>query len=59
LLPEVPQAGAVPAILAAKVPLDTTCELNLGELQSRMHVKATRLLARTACIQLLQFNAVT
>ncbi len=59
LLPEVPQAGAEPAILAARVPLDTTCELNLGELQSRMRVKATRMLERTVCIQLLQFDSVS
>lgn len=59
LLPEVPHAGAEPAILAARVPLNTTCELNLGELHSLMRVKATRLLERTVCIQLLQFNAVS
>src|SRR5690606_16154625 len=59
LLPEVPALNQAPAILAPLVPLDTTCELNLGELQSRVRVKATQLLERTVSVQLLQFSAVS
>lgn len=59
LLPEVPALNQAPAILAPLFPLDTTCELNLGELQSRLRVRATRLLERTVSIQLIQFSAVS
>lgn len=59
LLPEVPALNQASAILAPLVPLDTTCELNLGELQSRVRVKATELLERTVSVQLLQFSAVS
>ena len=58
LLPEAPGSNQTPAILAPLVPLDTTCELNLGDLQSKMRVKATSLLERTVSVQLLQFSAV-
>lgn len=58
LLPEVHALNQAPAILAPLVPLDTTCELNLGELQSRVRVKATQLLERTVSVQLLQFSPV-
>lgn len=58
LLPEVPALNQAPAILAPLVALDTTCELNLGDLQSRLRVKATRLLERTVSVQLVQFSAV-
>jgi hypothetical protein len=59
LLPEVPSLNQAPAILAPLFPLDTSCELNLGELQSRLRVRATRLLERTVSIQIVQFSAVT
>ena len=58
LLPEVSSLSRAPAILAPLLSLDSTCELNLGDLQSKLRVKATRLLERTASMQLLQFNAV-
>jgi len=59
LLPEVPALNQAPAILAPLFPLDTTCELNLGELQSRLRVRATRLLERTVSVQVVQFSAVS
>jgi cyclic-di-GMP-binding protein len=59
LLPEVPSLNQAPAILAPLFPLDASCELNLGELQSRLRVRATRLLERTVSIQIVQFSAVT
>jgi hypothetical protein len=59
LLPEVPSLNQAPAILAPLFPLDTTCELNLGELQSRLRVRATRLLERTVSVQIVQFSAVS
>jgi cyclic-di-GMP-binding protein len=59
LLPEVASLSQSPAILAPMMLLDTTCELNLGDLQSKLRVKATRLLERTASMQLLQFSAVS
>jgi len=59
LLPEVPALNQGPAILAPLFSLDTTCELNLGELQSRMRVRATRLLERTVSVQVVQFSAVS
>ena len=40
-------------------PLDTTCELSLGDLQSKLRVRATRLLERTVSVQLVQFSAVS
>lgn len=58
LLPEVSAISQAPAILAPLLKLDSTCELNLGDLQSKLRVKATRLLERTASMQLLQFNAI-
>jgi hypothetical protein len=58
LLPEVPSLNQAPALLAPLVPLDQTCELNLGELQSKLRVRATRLLERTVSVQLVQFSAV-
>jgi hypothetical protein len=59
LLPEVPSLNQAPAILAPIFPLDTTCELNLGELQQRLRVRATRLLERTVSVQVVQFSAVS
>lgn len=59
LLPEVASMSQSPAILAPLLSLDTTCELNLGDLQSKLRVKATRLLERTSSMQLLQFSAVS
>jgi hypothetical protein len=59
LLPEVPSLNQAPAILAPLFPLDSTCELNLGDLQSRLRVRATRLLERTVSVQLVQFSAVS
>ncbi|MCX7892398.1 MAG: hypothetical protein N2544_08555 [Burkholderiales bacterium] len=59
LLPEVPSLNQAPALLAPLVPLDSTCELNLGELQSKLRVRATRLLERTVSVQVVQFSAVT
>jgi hypothetical protein len=59
LLPEVPSLNQAPAILAPLFPLDSTCELNLGELQSKLRVRATRLLERTVSVQLVQFSAVS
>lgn len=59
LLPEVPSLNQAPAILAPIFPLDSTCELNLGELQSKVRVRATRLLERTVSVQLVQFSAVS
>ncbi|HKY02842.1 MAG TPA: hypothetical protein VJM53_09850 [Burkholderiales bacterium] len=58
LLPEVSSLSQAPAILAPLLSLDSTCELNLGDLQSKLRVKATRILERTASMQLLQFSAV-
>ncbi len=58
LLPEVPSLNQAPAILAPLVPLDSTCELNLGELHSKLRVRATRLLERTVSVQVVQFSAV-
>jgi hypothetical protein len=58
LLPEVPALNQAPAILAPLFPLDSTCELNLGDLQSRLRVRATRLLERTVSVQIVQFSAV-
>ncbi len=59
LLPEVPSLNQAPAILAPLVALDSTCELSLGDLQSKLRVRATRLLERTVSVQLIQFNAVS
>ena len=59
LLPELSWVSQAPAILAPLLALDTTCELNLGDLQSKLRVKATNLLERTASMQLLQFSAVS
>jgi len=59
LLPEVPALNQAPAILAPLFPLDSTCELNLGDLQSRLRVRATRLLERTVSVQVVQFSAVS
>jgi cyclic-di-GMP-binding protein len=59
LLPEVPSLNQAPAILAPIFPLDTTCELNLGDLQSKLRVRATRLLERTVSVQLVQFSAIS
>jgi hypothetical protein len=59
LLPEVPSLNQAPALLAPLVPLDSTCELNLGELHSKLRVRATRLLERTVSVQLVQFSAVS
>lgn len=59
LLPEVPSLNQAPAILAPLFPLDTTCELSLGDLQSKLRVRATRLLERTVSVQLVQFSAVS
>jgi len=59
LLPEVPSLNQAPAILAPLFPLDSTCELNLGDLQSKLRVRATRLLERTVSVQLVQFSAVS
>jgi len=59
LLPEVPSLNQAPAILAPLFPLDSTCELNLGELQQRLRVRATRLLERTVSVQVVQFSAVS
>ncbi|HKO89362.1 MAG TPA: hypothetical protein VJU83_12715, partial [Burkholderiales bacterium] len=58
LLPEVSALSRAPAIVAPLLSLENTCELNLGDLQSKLRVKATRLLERTASMQLLQFSAV-
>jgi hypothetical protein len=58
LLPEVPSLNQAPAILAPLFPLDSTCELSLGDLQSKLRVRATRLLERTVSVQLVQFSAV-
>jgi hypothetical protein len=59
LLPEVPSLNQAPAILAPLAVLDSTCELNLGELQSKLRVRATRLLERTVSVQVVQFSAVS
>ena len=59
LLPEVPSLNQAPAILAPLFPLDSTCELSLGDLQSKLRVRATRLLERTVSVQLVQFSAVS
>jgi hypothetical protein len=59
LLPEVPSLNQAPALLAPLQALDQTCELNLGELQSRLRVRATRLLERTVSVQVVQFSAVS
>lgn len=59
LLPEVPSLNQAPAILAPIFPLDSTCELSLGDLQSKLRVRATRLLERTVSVQLVQFSAVS
>lgn len=58
LLPEVSSLSATPAILSPLLNLDRTCEMNLGDLQSKVRVKATRMLERTTSIQLLQFSTV-
>jgi len=58
LLPEVPSLNQAPAILAPLAALDSTCELNLGELNSKLRVRATRLLERTVSVQVVQFSAV-
>jgi hypothetical protein len=58
LLPEVPSLNQAPAILAPLAALDSTCELNLGELHSKLRVRATRLLERTVSVQVVQFSAV-
>ena len=58
LLPEVPSLNQAPALLASLAALDSTCELNLGELQSKLRVRATRLLERTVSVQVVQFSAV-
>jgi hypothetical protein len=59
LLPEVPSLNQAPAILAPIFPFDSTCELSLGDLQSKLRVRATRLLERTVSVQLVQFSAVS
>jgi len=59
LLPEVPSLNQAPAILAPLFPLDSTCELSLGDLQSKLRVRATRLLERTVSVQLVQFSAIS
>jgi hypothetical protein len=58
LLPEVPSLNQAPALLAPLVPLDMTCELNLGDLHSKLRVRATRLLERTVSVQVVQFSSV-
>lgn len=58
LLPEVPSLNQAPALLAPLSALDSTCELNLGDLQSKLRVRATRLLERTVSVQVVQFSAV-
>jgi hypothetical protein len=58
LLPEVPALNQAPALIAPLLALDSTCELSLGDLQSKLRVRATRLIERTVRVQLVQFNAV-
>jgi hypothetical protein len=58
LLPEVPSLNQAPAILAPLAALEITSELNLGELQSRLRIKATRLVERTGSAKVVQFSAV-
>jgi hypothetical protein len=58
LLPEVPALNQAPALLAPLAALEITSELNLGELQSRLRVKATRLVERTVNAKVVQFSAV-
>lgn len=59
LLPEVPSLNQAPALLAPLAALEITSELNLGELQSRLRIKATRLIERTVSAKVVQFSAVT
>jgi hypothetical protein len=58
LLPEVPALNQSPALLAPLDALEITSELSLRELQSRLRVKATRLVERTLSAKVVQFNAV-
>jgi hypothetical protein len=58
LLPAVPALNQAPALLAPLAALEITSELNLGELQSRLRVKATRLVERTVNAKVVQFSAV-
>jgi hypothetical protein len=58
LLPEVPSLSQAPALIAPLAALEITSELNLGELQSRLRIKATRLIERTVSAKVVQFSAV-
>jgi hypothetical protein len=59
LLTEVPALNQAPALLAPLATLEITSELNLGELQSRLRIKATRLIERTVSAKVVQFSAVS
>jgi len=58
LLPEVPSLSQAPALIAPLAALEITSELKLGELQSRLRIKATRLIERTVSAKVVQFSAV-
>ncbi|MFO7189204.1 MAG: hypothetical protein DIU74_005910 [Pseudomonadota bacterium] len=58
LLPEMRAFDRAPAIVASHVPLDVTCEIHVGDLQSRLQVKPTQLLERTVSMQMLGFKTV-
>lgn len=59
LLPEVPGQNRAPSIITPLMALDSTCELCIGELQAKLRVRPSRVIERTASVQLLQFNSVS
>jgi cyclic-di-GMP-binding protein len=59
LLPEVPEQGKAPSIVAPVGALDSTCELSVGELQAKLRVRPTETVERTPSMQLLHFNSVS
>jgi hypothetical protein len=58
VLPEVPSLNQAPALIAPLFALDSTCELSVDDLQSKLRVRATRLIERTVRVELVHFNAV-
>jgi cyclic-di-GMP-binding protein len=58
LLPEVPEQGKASSILAPLSVLDATCELSIGDLAAKLHVRPTQTVERTASVQVIQFSSV-
>jgi hypothetical protein len=59
LLPDATADQPGPTLLTSVLPLDSTCEVSIGELQAKLRVQPTRILERTASVQLVQFSSVS